>query len=314
MSIPDLYTGPGTVKHLMNGKTYGWLDASYPWVLDLHSTETYGLPGYREGRIAPKLTLFLPDRIVYQHAPLGSWTGTLVGSRSVHDKLGVWLPMNQKAVSVEVISYSDKRIVDEYGGPRIWVGDWTEDDYNFIGDVVGWLMDTMGIQHQLHAMPAGSSWRYGYQSAFRIAASRWAAWGGLTAHGGVPGQEHWDVGVGDLHRIYARAIGGPVPSPVPPNPTPEEDEILSSLPTLREGDGFTSTGKQHLRWDVRRLQSWLAVAGVIAANTFDSGHRPDGLFGSGTKAAVREFQRRAGITVDGIAGLRTWTELAAYAA
>ena len=35
----------------------------------------------------------------------------------------------------------------------------------------------------------------------------------------------------------------------------------------------------------------------------------DGIFGSGTAAAVRAFQRRYGLTVDGIVGRATWTEL-----
>ena len=35
----------------------------------------------------------------------------------------------------------------------------------------------------------------------------------------------------------------------------------------------------------------------------------DGVYGSGTAAAVRAFQRRYGLTVDGIVGLTTWTEL-----
>ncbi|MTE19444.1 hypothetical protein F0L17_09950 [Streptomyces sp. TRM43335] len=35
----------------------------------------------------------------------------------------------------------------------------------------------------------------------------------------------------------------------------------------------------------------------------------DGLFGPQTLAAVKEFQRRNGLVVDGIVGPRTWGEL-----
>jgi len=35
----------------------------------------------------------------------------------------------------------------------------------------------------------------------------------------------------------------------------------------------------------------------------------DGVFGSGTRAAVRAFQRDHGLTVDGIAGRKTWAAL-----
>lgn len=35
----------------------------------------------------------------------------------------------------------------------------------------------------------------------------------------------------------------------------------------------------------------------------------DGIFGSGTEAAVKEFQKSAGLTVDGVVGPKTWTAL-----
>jgi peptidoglycan hydrolase-like protein with peptidoglycan-binding domain len=38
-----------------------------------------------------------------------------------------------------------------------------------------------------------------------------------------------------------------------------------------------------------------------------AGHDGQGVFGSSTTQAVMEFQRRSGITVDGIVGPETWT-------
>lgn len=49
--------------------------------------------------------------------------------------------------------------------------------------------------------------------------------------------------------------------------------------------------------DVARLQSALSGLGYAV--------EPDGVFGSGTEAAVRAFQARHGLVVDGIAGRRT---------
>lgn len=65
---------------------------------------------------------------------------------------------------------------------------------------------------------------------------------------------------------------------------------------LREG----AAGAQ-----VRRLQSALADAGFVPRVAVD------GVFGAGTRAAVEEYQRRAGLTVDGVVGARTWAALSA---
>ena len=54
--------------------------------------------------------------------------------------------------------------------------------------------------------------------------------------------------------------------------------------------------------DVRALQQILADAG------YDPGPI-DGIFGTGTETAVRDFQQAHGLAVDGIVGPRTWAEL-----
>lgn len=60
-----------------------------------------------------------------------------------------------------------------------------------------------------------------------------------------------------------------------------------------------STGK-----DVTALQTYLIHLGYSCG---DNG--ADGVFGSGTRAAVRAFQRDHGLAVDGIAGRKTWAAL-----
>lgn len=64
-------------------------------------------------------------------------------------------------------------------------------------------------------------------------------------------------------------------------------------PTLRRGDRGP---------DVKRLQSLLAE--VLA-----HGPVPDGIFGAGTESAVRAFQERNDLRVDGVVGDRTWARL-----
>lgn len=61
----------------------------------------------------------------------------------------------------------------------------------------------------------------------------------------------------------------------------------SALPTLHPGDEGRS---------VKRLQRALGLA-------------PDGIFGPGTRSALRRFQRRHDLAADGIAGASTWRML-----
>lgn len=72
----------------------------------------------------------------------------------------------------------------------------------------------------------------------------------------------------------------------------KQDGIMVTYPTIRQG----------ARGDiVVQLQDLLAKAG--------SSLQIDGIFGSGTASAVRAFQKKYGLGVDGIVGPKTWTKL-----
>lgn len=66
--------------------------------------------------------------------------------------------------------------------------------------------------------------------------------------------------------------------------------------TLRKGDRGAY---------VKTLQSWLHKAG------FNPG-AIDGTYGANTEKAVKEFQKKVGITADGIAGKQTYNALQSY--
>lgn len=69
-------------------------------------------------------------------------------------------------------------------------------------------------------------------------------------------------------------------------------QTLEALPTLKDG----STGEC-----VKLLQRGLSELYDIAV---DGG--TDGIFGAGTEKAVKQFQKKSGLTVDGIVGKKTW--------
>ena len=68
--------------------------------------------------------------------------------------------------------------------------------------------------------------------------------------------------------------------------------ISITYPTVREGD------KGEI---VTQLQTFLSKTGSTL--------QIDGIFGPGTRSAVMAFQRKHGLTVDGIVGKQTWTKL-----
>lgn len=71
---------------------------------------------------------------------------------------------------------------------------------------------------------------------------------------------------------------------------------MNQGPTIEQG----SKGE-----DVRRLQRLLVMIKLLGYEQID------GVFGSKTAAAVKDFQQNAGLAVDGIVGAQTWDALPA---
>jgi N-acetyl-anhydromuramyl-L-alanine amidase AmpD len=117
---------------------------------------------------------------------------------------------------------------------------------------------------------------------------------GLTTHAAVSlafrRSTHTDPGRGfpfERFVVLVRmALGGPVRGALPLKPPP---------PTLRRG----SVG-----WQVTRLQRLLRQQGLLLPPA-----PIDGAFGPVTEAAVKAFQERHGLEVDGIVGPLTWGAL-----
>jgi lysozyme len=73
--------------------------------------------------------------------------------------------------------------------------------------------------------------------------------------------------------------------------------------TLRKGDGFSTNITKAYATAVKEAQRLLAERG------YSAGLPPDGMFGSGTEAMVKAFQRQRNLVPDGVVGPATWAEL-----
>lgn len=92
-------------------------------------------------------------------------------------------------------------------------------------------------------------------------------------------------------------------------PEPPEEDIVSKLPLI-DLSGVTNNGATWKRGaDIKTLQGLLVARGVAPASTIRADGSLDGVAGPGTRAAVRTFQNRNGLVVDGKVGTSTWAKL-----
>ena len=199
--------------------TYGPLPKwDLPLALAYHTTETGNWAGFRFGLTAPHYSYKPMTREWRWHgAALDRYVGTMRSSRVTRT------PANEKTVQVEIIAYSDASKV--YQKPnRIWVGDFQEVHYRDLAEFAVWVASETPLRVD-HVTPTpNGGWRYGSKSPYRLDQQVWLNFDGISAHGAVPGQSHWDTGVLDLSRIsaYAQDIA---PPPLPPIVPPGEDEM-----------------------------------------------------------------------------------------
>ena len=96
--------------------------------------------------------------------------------------------------------------------------------------------------------------------------------------------------------IYKAVVGGSVPNvPVSSGGGSNSSSSFTVNNCLGAGDSGSA---------VRELQNMLIACGYSCGSC-----GADGIFGSGTKSAVRAFQRAYGLSVDGLAGVNTMAKL-----
>jgi len=250
----------------------------------LHTTETVGIPSYNGGDSAPHYTYDPASRTFHRHASLDGYVGSMRG----HSYGG---HTNCKAIQLEILAYSDRAVAD--GHPdRLWIGDLSDDGYRDVGSWIQWVRDETGIGMDVTPTPAGG-WLYGTTSPYRLSDEEWSRFDGVTAHGAVPFQTHWDTGVLDLVRISG---SGSVP---PPTPEPDPDSFPIEVRRI-----LVSQTTNDYAADVAICQGLLISHGYSLER-----HGVDGVFGPETRDRVVRFQSDRGLTADGIVGVDTWTSL-----
>ena len=89
--------------------------------------------------------------------------------------------------------------------------------------------------------------------------------------------------------------------------TSEGETFSGTLPDSSWNFGSSVLKQGSTGSEVEQVQFWLSTLAQYESSI--PSVTVDGVYGSGTTAAVRAFQRLYGLTVDGIVGLTTWTEL-----
>jgi len=250
------------------GTTYGPLPdhGRANVALVLHTTETVGMPGFNNGDTAPHLVYDTRDRTWHQWADLNRYVGTMKGHSTGH-----W---NCQAIQVEILAYSDQNHCPPNGW---WVGELANEHYADLAQLYAWLMAEGMVRDDLHAEPPGG-WLYGTSSPHRLNQQQFDLFSGLTAHGGVGGNTHWDTGVLDLETIWLIAHDGELPPPVEP---PPDQEAGTPMWPMYYTDGFNSpsgNGRTAWRDNVKVLQHLVNRAG----GSVDE----DGLLGNSTLAEI----------------------------
>lgn len=148
------------------------------------------------------------------------------------------------------------------------------------------------------------------------ASEGWRTYRGPNAH-----TRHMHVSVGrgpdghstgpydDTSPWGLRASGGTVPRPSQPTTPDSIEEIVMSLPTIRDNRAPAA--------DKRRAQALLAANGFPPAHSFNSKGEPDGIWGPGSTSALKRFQAARNVPGsvksngegDGVLGARTWAAL-----
>jgi hypothetical protein len=165
----------------MLGKAAGSWSGRGRWKIIWHTTETAGLPSYSDGAVAPHLTYYPTKRTWTQDYPLTRPAEAI----RVYD--------DDQAIQVEIVCYSAKSVVDQYGGGRIWVGNLTDSHYQDLADFAIWAAGFIDLPAVWPGRQA-RSYAQANTVGFRYTDTEFLKFGGHLGHQHVPANTHWDPG------------------------------------------------------------------------------------------------------------------------
>lgn len=258
------------------GGTYS--PGAFPWRFTLHTTEA--VPSSLDGARAMAARHKYPPHLWYW--PQRDWLGQTVpldrSAFALVQPKGAPPTNKAHAIQVEVIGHADQT--------ASWPGEW----WDRIGRRILRPVIDLGYPVRLDEVAATTGHEgYGADGKVRMSWTAWAHFGGVCCHANVPGNEHWDIGRGDLKRVAAAA------APLPPEP-PEVPAMAGLDNAVRPTNG-----------EILRVgrgtdgKLWLKVENA-AWGVFDgsAGGRPDSnLAAGGTPAITCRPDGRAVITVKG---------------
>lgn len=288
---------PSKYEHIpvVGGTGPGTYVGGTAWKFVLHSTE--GPAGSIAGTIAlfQAKPTYAPHLMIdpmgtgrrVQHIPL-DWSACAL--KSGRDG---WQTNRARAIQMEICGYAADS------------GGWPDDALWIIADVIA-DCSKAGYPINPDDTPddAGLSGTLATESApQRMTPLAFHLFDGICAHVRVPFNDHWDCGA--LHtprlaELMRTIVDGQVRTVVPRPP----DQPLPPVPAAPRAD-FIAKGM--VGGQVTFLQDLLKGLGYEPGPS-------DGIFGFGTEAAVKAFQRDHGLVVDGVCGPATQAAISqAYA-
>lgn len=296
MALPRLMPGAIDVtdKTPVNGKTWSGGSPDRPKLL-LHTIEAadYRVLGWPRDWTrwvsAPHLAMN-PARY-----PDGDW-------------LYQTLPFDKAAYAVRDNTAEGMQFVYqiEIAGQAADVPNYPDQWYQAVSEVAQWFVDEMGVPVEFLDFSCA---QYGTTSPCRLDRAAVDAFSGVMGHCHIGRgiDTHSDPGHLDVDKLKSFMDGATVP--VPPEVIPPPVSGDYDMKTIRFGDGYNSKGTAELRPTVKAAQIMLASAGFADAKSVDGTCAADGVFGPGTEAAAKAFQKSRHLTADGIIGSKTWAAL-----
>lgn len=272
-------TGPGT--YVVNG----------PWRLVLHTTEsgpnsTNAVIGLFRSRpcSTPHFCINPADRRKIQFirtewacAALANAPGGVETNR---------IP----CIQVEIVGWANET--------HNWPDEYLQFIGEFIADVIrsGIPLNLDNVPEFLGAMDGTIATSYARQ---RFSPAKWNSFDGVCGHQHVPENDHWDPGKINIKRVieHARAslAGTATPLPTPTKPV-EPSPVVPNYGENVIGPGMAGGIVKFAQELIKGLGYDVGVV--------------DGVYGPQTTAAVKAFQKDAGVGVDGYIGPQTQKAIA----